>query len=145
MSIRVIEEKCKGCKLCVPACPFGAINVIEKLAQIDIDKCNLCGACVEACERFAAIELVRKDTPIIDKSQYKGVWVFAEQKAGKIANVTFELLSEGRTLADKLSQPLCAVLLGNQVAKAARDLVSFGAERVYLAQSGQLEAFVEDT
>jgi len=145
MRICVIEEKCKGCGVCAQACLFKAITVTEKLAKIDIAKCNFCGACVQACEKFNAIELVRKNVETIDKSKYKGVWVFAEQKAGKIANVVFELLGRGRQLADKLAEPLCAMLLGNQVAKAARDLICHGADRVYLAESGQLEVFIEDT
>jgi electron transfer flavoprotein alpha subunit/NAD-dependent dihydropyrimidine dehydrogenase PreA subunit len=145
MGIRVIEEKCKGCKLCVEVCLFGAITVTKKLARIDMANCNLCGACVEACKKFGAIEIVRKKTPIIDKSQYRGVWVFAEQKEGRIANVTLELLCEGRRLADKLGEPLCAMLLGYQVAKAARDLICFGTDKVYLAQSPQLAVFIEDS
>jgi len=144
MGIRVIKEKCKGCKLCVKACPFGAITVIEKLARIDIANCNLCGACVEACEKFEAIELIREQVEVVDKSKYRGVWVFAEQKEGRIANVTLELLCEGRKLADKLGEPLCAMLLGDQVAKAARNLVCFGADKVYLAQSPQLAVFIEE-
>jgi len=145
MGIRVIKEKCKGCKLCVKACPFGAITVIEKLARIDLAKCNFCGACVEACEKFGAIELVCEETPIVDKSQYRGVWVFAEQKEDLISNVTLELLCEGRKLADKLGEPLCAMLLGETVAKLARDLIYFGADKVYLAQSPQLAVFIEDS
>jgi len=83
--------------------------------------------------------------PAVDKSKYRGVWVFAEQKEGKIANVVFELLGQGRRLADKLAEPLCAMLLGKQVAKAARDLICYGADKVYLAESGQLDVFIDDT
>jgi len=144
MPIRVIEEKCNGCKLCIKACPFGAVTVIEKLARIDLAKCNLCGACVDACSKFGAIELVHEEVQVVDKSKYRGVWVFAEQNKGQIANVTFELLAEGRKLADKLAEPLCAVLPGDQVAAIARDLVCFGADKVYLAQSPQLAVFIEE-
>ena len=48
-----------------------------------------------------------------------GVWVFAEQKKGKIASTAFELLAAARTVADSLSQPLTAVLFGSGVKDAA--------------------------
>jgi len=145
MGIRVIADKCSGCKLCVKACPFGAITVMKKLARIDLAMCNFCGVCVDACKKFNAIEIIREDVPTVDKSKYRGVWVFAEQKEGRVANVTFELLGQGRELANKLAEPLCAMLLGNQVAKVARDLICYGADKVYLAESDQLDVFVEDT
>jgi len=145
MSIHVIANKCVGCKLCVKACPFGAVTMSESVAQIDLAKCNLCGACVTACNKFKAIELTREEAQTIDKSRHRGVWVFAEQKHGTIANVTLELLSEGRKLAGELAEPLCAILLGDQLTKAACDLIGFGADKVHLAESPQLKAFLEDT
>jgi len=144
MSIRVIAERCVACNLCVPACPFGAISVLDEKARIDMAKCNLCGACVSACERFEAIELTREETPTVDKSRHKEVWVFAEQRGGRIANVVLELLSEGQELARELKEPLCAVLLGDEMEQGARDLISYGADKVYLAQSPQLKPFLED-
>ena len=144
MSIHVIVERCTGCKLCVPACPFGAITVLDRKARIDMAKCNLCGACVLSCRGLKAIELIREETQTIDKSEHRGVWVFAEQKGGKIADVTLELLCEGRKLAHELDEPICAILVGDQMEEAARDLICFGADKVYLAQSPQLKAFLED-
>jgi electron transfer flavoprotein alpha subunit len=147
MSIRVIEDKCIGCRLCVAVCPLGAITVVEKKARIDLDKCNLCGACVSECAKFQAIEIIRHAAHAGhagDKESYQGVWVFAEQKEGIVAGVTMELLGEGRKLADQLGTALSAVLLGSGLDRAAQELIAYGADRVYLADSPQLADFLED-
>ena len=53
MAVTVITDKCKGCKLCVKNCPFGAIDFADGKAFIN-DKCTGCGACVSTC-KFGAI------------------------------------------------------------------------------------------
>jgi len=53
--IYVIEEKCIGCALCVKACMFNAVKIVDKKAVIDEDTCTLCGACVPACKKQDAI------------------------------------------------------------------------------------------
>jgi electron transfer flavoprotein alpha subunit len=137
MGIEIITDKCVGCRLCVNACPFGAISVKDKLAIIDFDKCTLCGACVEAC-KFDAIFLRKEETPTKDISSYRGVWVVAEQNKGIIQSVTYELLGKGRDLAEKLGVELCAVLLGNDIEHKAAGLFYRGADKVYLVDSPRL-------
>jgi electron transfer flavoprotein alpha subunit len=142
--IKVLEDKCVGCRLCVKACPFAAITVGEdRLAKIDLAKCTLCGACVEAC-KFDAIELKQTGGPARDLSGYRDVWVFAEQNDGHIESVTYELLGEGRKLADALGMKLCAVLLGSGVDDAAKALVARGAEVVYAVDRPELAYFQDE-
>ena len=87
MSVRVISDTCTGCETCVPACPFGAIEMRDGKAFIT-ENCTTCGACVEVCE-FTAIERTEEAaTPAANLSAYKGVWVFAEQHKGGISSVT---------------------------------------------------------
>jgi electron transfer flavoprotein alpha subunit len=142
-SIKVLEDKCVGCNLCVKACPFGAIAVENKLARIDLNKCTFCGACVQAC-RFDAIDLRKETAATRDLSGYKDIWVFAEQSEGKIQSVTFELLGEGRKLADNLGTGLCAVLLGSNIRDKAQELVARGAEKVYVVDKPELSYFQDE-
>jgi electron transfer flavoprotein alpha subunit len=141
--IRVLDDKCVGCKLCVKACPFGAIVVENKLARIDLTKCTLCGACVEAC-KFDAIELRKPTGQARDLSAYRDVWVFAEQDDGKIQSVTYELLGEGRKLADALGMQLCAVLLGSGVRDLIPQLIARGADTVYVVDRPELAHFQDE-
>jgi electron transfer flavoprotein alpha subunit len=143
MGIKVLFDKCYGCKLCVPSCPFGIIEIVDKKAIIK-DGCNMCGACVTTC-KFKAIEITRDVKITIDKSLYKGVWTFAEQRNGKLSNVALELLGEGRKLADQLGEPLVAVLLGSKIEVEAKRLVAHGADQVFVADALELEHFLEDS
>jgi len=73
-----------------------------------------------------------------DKSQFSGVWVFAEQRDGVIAGVTFEALAKGRELANKRGTHLAAVLLGQGIKDKAADLFAQGADKVYYVDSPAL-------
>ncbi|MFA5361927.1 MAG: electron transfer flavoprotein subunit alpha [Candidatus Omnitrophota bacterium] len=145
MGIQVIQDKCTGCTLCVKTCPFGAVTVVKKKAVIDLHKCTLCGACVDAC-KFKAI-LLEKETvqkSSVDISGYKGVWVFAEQKKGKVQSVSYELIGKARELADKLDTYVGAILLGHSVEDQAQELIWSGADTVYLVDAPQLANFQDE-
>ena len=142
MSVKINVDKCVGCEACVAACPFGAISMKDGVAVIG-DACTQCGACVEVCPA-GAIE--RIEEPKAKSAQDgSGVWVFAEQRHGKISSMAYELLGEGRKLADKLGQPLAAVLLGHNMQREAEDLLHYGADMVYLVDDPRLAEFHDDS
>ncbi|MFA4991885.1 MAG: electron transfer flavoprotein subunit alpha [Candidatus Omnitrophota bacterium] len=147
MSIKVITEKCTGCKLCVRVCPFGAIEVVNKKAVINLDKCTLCGACIESC-KFSAIVLTKLSPSDIDFPKkldaYKDVWVFCEQKKGAVQSVAYELLGKGRELADQLGVDLCGVLLGENVKTEAQKVIHRGANKVYLVDAPELKNYQDE-
>lgn len=143
MAVEIITDKCVGCKACIRSCPFEAIYMEEKTAVIDLDKCTLCGACVDTC-KFEAILLRRDEEQQMDLSDYKGVWVIAEQKKGVIQRVTYELLGIGRELADKLCVELCAVLIGDKIEARCKDLIHRGAKKVYLVESSKLAHYQDE-
>ncbi len=77
-------------------------------------------------------------------SDFHGVWVICEQSAGVVNPTSFELLSEGRKLADDLGEELCGVLLGSDVAGLTKQLGGYGADKVYLCEHPLLKDYTTD-
>ena len=80
----------------------------------------------------------------MDKSLYKDVYVFVEQREGVIQNVAFELLGKARELADILNEKVCAILLGNKIADKAQECVFYGADTVCCVDAPELEAYLTE-
>ncbi len=60
--IRIDQEKCDGCGLCVPSCAEGAIVLVDGKAQILADKyCDGLGACLGECP-VGALTIEERDT-----------------------------------------------------------------------------------
>lgn len=113
----------------------------EGKAEIS-ESCQLCRACLSVCPEGAITE-VAEESDRKEKAQGKGVWVYAEQRDGKTADVSFELLGAGRRLADSLGTDVSAVLLGG-TEEAAEELVRWGADRVYLCSDEGLRSFNDE-
>lgn len=75
---------------------------------------------------------------------YQGVWVFAEQKEGRLRRVSLELLGKGRELANKLSVDLAAILPGENVGDLCTELIDYGADKVLWADSPKLRDYSTD-
>ena len=74
------------------------------------------------------------------------VWTLAEQHDGRLKDVSFELLSRGRALADKLDTKLASVVIGHGVnQERLEELVRRGADEVYAIQDPRLAHFVCET
>jgi electron transfer flavoprotein alpha subunit len=151
-SVKVLNDKCVGCGQCAVVCHFGAISMTErfehpkkfKLAVIDLNKCIYCGTCFQTC-KFNSIE-IKKDIPQggVDKSEYKGVWVYAEQRHGEIAGVVYELLNEGKRLSKQLGTTLSTVLIGDNIKLKTQNLINRGAEKVYVCDDPVFVEFQDD-
>lgn len=76
-------------------------------------------------------------------SAYKGIWVLAEYDEGELADVSLELVSEGRRLADKLREGLCALLVGCNIPASADKFRDYGVDKLYLVDSPLLDQSVD--
>ncbi len=141
MTIQIDIGRCVGCGSCIPACPFDALQIVNNKAQVN-DNCTLCGACKDACDYDAIIIEAPKEleTP---QDSFRGVWVFAEQRDGRLKSVAYELVSKGRELADDLHTELCAVCFGHRV-EGVQQLIEYGADKVYLLDDPALADHQED-
>ena len=74
----------------------------------------------------------------------QGVWTIAEQRGGEIRKITYEIVSEGRRLADALGQELTVILLGSNIKDTAAELGQYGADKVLVADDSRLEPYTTD-
>ena len=75
---------------------------------------------------------------------FKDVWVFCEQRQGKLMPTDFELISEGRKLADELGVKLCGLLLGDKVEGLAAELAGYGADEIIVCEHPLLKDYTTD-
>jgi len=139
--INVEKEKCVKCGLCADVCPFGCVMLVDGYPEFK--DCRFCGICVSRCP-VSAISIEKRELKEVDLSQYKGVMVFAEQRGGKLAPVVYELVGKGLELAEKLGEPLQAVLLGEDVDECAQELLKYGVMKIYVYSHPVLRDFRDD-
>ena len=72
---------------------------------------------------------------------YSGVFTFAEQVDGVLMNVSYELIGKARDLAKDLDTVVTAVLLGENVAELAHELIAAGADRVLVVDNPELALY----
>ena len=79
-----------------------------------------------------------------DLAAFKDVWVFCEQRQGALMPTDFELISEGRRLANELGVNLCGLLLGDNVEGLAKELGGYGADKVIVCEHPLLKDYTTD-
>lgn len=91
-----------------------------------------------------AIEII--DEKSTDLSEYKNVWVFTEQREGRLMNVALEILGEGYRISREIGgdTKVCAVLVGGKVDHLVDELYAYGADLVYVAVDPLLERYTTD-
>ncbi|MEA2078084.1 MAG: electron transfer flavoprotein subunit alpha/FixB family protein [Candidatus Marinimicrobia bacterium] len=76
----------------------------------------------------------------MDKLSHE-VWVYIEKKNNNIADVSLELLSKGRKLAEKLDGTLKSVIIGDDLEKLAKQTFNYGAEEAIVIEHADLKQY----
>jgi electron transfer flavoprotein alpha subunit len=127
----ITVEKCIGCRKCLKVCPADALEIYytpeeqKILAEI--------AARAKTAEAPEVEEVSPEEAAVLAKlKEYRGVWVFVEQTAGKPAEVSWELLGTGADLAKTLGVELCSVIVGDKVESLCQESFAYGARKAYL-------------
>lgn len=147
----VDPKKCKDQGNCVKVCPADALSLsIPQQAKAERSP--------EAGSKFDLNEPLPKTVsdysqgnekktvrsqvpPVAGGDVWNGVWVIIEYNNGKVAPVSWELLGEGRKLADSLGCELCGVITGYQVEGVIPEAFAYGAEKVYVVDHPVLKDY----
>lgn len=148
MSIVVHEKKCKGCQLCLAACPYGAIVLQEKKAVMT-DGCTQCGACIDSCKQGAITFEGAPERIHMDVTPFQGIYVFIEQDNQTASRVSLELLGKARGLANEFArrgrnQLVTAILIGSEMGDLEDKLIFFGADQVIIVRDESFRIYRTD-
>lgn len=79
--------------------------------------------------------------PQQDFSEYRGIMVFVEQRAGKAKKVAWQLIGQARKMAAKIDTQVYALVMGHNVGHLAEEAVRRGADKVFIADAPQLAQY----
>lgn len=81
----------------------------------------------------------------MDLTEYKGVFIYAQETDGKISPISLELLGKAKELAANLEEKkVTAVLLGYHVSGLTDELAEYGADRVIVVDDPALEEYTSE-
>ncbi|SNR32674.1 electron transfer flavoprotein subunit alpha/FixB family protein [Halorubrum vacuolatum] len=89
-------------------------------------------------------EMAAEGTEVDEVERASDVWVFLEEHAGDVMPVAWELLTEGRRLADDLGEDLVALAIGEDLEDVATEALARGADRVLVADDPVFEPYRAD-
>lgn len=142
--IRVIEERCTGCSLCLEVCAYGAIRIVNEKALIRGERCTFCKACIDACKEQNAIVIAERRSNDQAPSLYSGICLYAEHRHGRLSSVVREIIGVARELKEDLDKPISAILLGSNVGDIADEIVSYGVDEVWMIDDPRIGDLAED-
>ena len=141
---------CTVCRKCVKECPSDAIQNYftpeeqEQMKIFEVWKASAAKQAASQPKEKTQVQAEEKKPVEGGISEWKGVWVFVEQVGGKAHDVSWELLSKGKALANDLDVELAAFVIGQNVSHLAGEAFGYGADKVYIIDHPTLKLYRTD-
>ena len=146
----VNPKKCNNLGKCVVVCPTDALSLPNIPMSSEEERPSEAGAAFNLNEPlptsikdYAADheQKINQNVPGDAGDSWSGVWIIIEYSNGKVAPVSWELLGEGRKLADAIGCGLSAVITGYQVDDVIPQAFAYGAEKAYVTDHPLLQDY----
>ncbi|MBR0229987.1 MAG: electron transfer flavoprotein subunit alpha, partial [Erysipelotrichaceae bacterium] len=138
----VINEKLvndKTGKQLEELCPFNAISYKNGRLEIGAG-CRLCRMCVRQGPQ-GVVTFVEDKLETVNKDDYRGICVYGDSEEGNLHKVSLELLGKARELAEVIHHPVYALLIGHDLEENIRELLEYGADKVFVYEHEELRHF----
>lgn len=132
-------EKVSDIDAFLKICPFHALEYTNGVLSANAG-CKMCKLCLKKGP-VGSVELTEDALPVLDKSQWQGICVFAEQIRGELHPVVFELIGKARELADVIHQKVYCIMMGQDLRRNAEELLHYGVDEVYTYDAEALKHF----
>lgn len=116
-------------KKLIDLCPFNAFEYTDMYLSINAS-CKICKMCVKKGPD-GVCELVETVKPCVDKSLYKGIAVYVEQRDNIAHPVSWELIGKAKELSLITNEDVFAIIIGNDIKKMTEEALAYGVDRVF--------------
>ena len=139
--IKVNQDKVTDeiAKQLLDICPFNAFDYTDAYLSINAS-CKICKVCVKKGPE-GVCEFIETKQKQIDKSAYKGIAVYIEQRNNEAHPVSWELIGKAKELSLKTKEPVFAIVIGNDVAKIAETALTYGVDQVFMYEDPSFKDF----
>ena len=120
-------------------CPFNAFEYEDAYLSINA-ACKLCKMCVKKGP-LGVCEFVETKKKTIERTDYKGITVYIQQKHNKAHPVSWELVGKALELAKKTNEEVFAIVIGDDVTKIAEEALEYGVNKVFVYQDKAFREF----
>ena len=129
-------------KKTVGICPFGAIEFNDATGSLSVNSgCKMCKACIKNGPA-GLFDIVKEEVKFVDKTLWRGIAVYIDHTDGIVHPVSLELLGKARSLAQSIGHPVFALCIGGSVREAARGLLHYGIDEVFVYEHQDLGKFL---